>query len=228
LHNTWLNELRGYTYNSKLIDKAFKYLLEEKLRALNYRPIFSPIALIVCHMNKEVLSLGGSTPSDLVLDNFGTWLAAFFRAEVTANKINIPLVEKGGTTRNIAVYGRAATGEIHFNYYPYSVGTKIQIGSSTVAPTRGDYAIGTAFTVAPESELNDTGHGSYAAGGVTFSTSITAGGSGTINESGVFGRWHDQTASSTRYDFMLFHDSISPGVSFSAGQSITIQYSISL
>ena len=105
-------------------------------------------------------------------------------------------------------------------------GTQFQLGSSTTAPTRADYKINTALGTAPESGLFSTGIGSYASGYVSIGGAISAGGSGTVNETGVFGYWFSAT-NSTPYSFMLFHDVLSSGVSYVAGNTLYVSYSIS-
>lgn len=173
----------------------------------------------------KVKAQGSSKPNNLILDNFGTWLAAFIQAITEATR-TITLTDDGGTSRTVYIYGETA---YLFNYPDGAVdiGTQLRVGSGSTAPARDDYAIETAFATSPESTYFDTGTGSYAAGAISLSGSITAGGSGTIREVGLFGYW-TAVAAGTRYRFMLFHDALSPAVSFSAGDIIGVSYSITL
>jgi len=174
---------------------------------------------------------GKSRRRNLILDNFGKFLAGLISYVATGSKLAISLVDDGGVSQTIAVHSSdpyAATSVL-FNFAKsVDVGGMMRIGSGTTPPARGDYKIETPFTVAPESDYFEAGTASYAAGVITISAGITAGGSGTINETGFFGKMTDGGDYTVSRMIMLFHDAISPSVSFSAGDSITVEYSISL
>ena len=224
----WLKDLRGHTYNQRLVDQAFKYIIEEKKRAFaNIRGRTpGPETCLVTAQDrfKQVTDIGGSLPSDLVLDNFGTWLAALIRAPVNAT-ITASLTDSGGTARSTAIYTTGAGGAV-FNYDAGSgsLGTQLQVGSSSTAPARTDYVIGTAFGGAPESGLFDTGTGSSAAGVIAASGSIVAGAAITVRETGFYARWYSAAAVRT---LMLFHDAVTETV-FAAGAPVTVQWTITL
>jgi hypothetical protein len=111
-------------------------------------------------------------------------------------------------------------------------GTLLQLGSSTTAATRIDYKINTALGTAPESGLFATGNGVYGgssgsgAASMSFSGSVSAGGTGTVNEAGFFGQF--TMISGTITTFMLFHDVLSSGVAYVAGNILPLSYSIQL
>jgi len=170
----------------------------------------------------RIIARGKSKPRNLILNNFGVWLAGLIRTPVTG-LTTITLKDDGGADRTFYVYH---TGTGAFNAANTTLGTNFRVGSSVAAPARTDYTIGAGFPTAPESGLFGTGSGSYAAGVISFSAAITAGGSGTVNECGFYGRWFD-TGGALR-NIMLFHDLISPGVSFTPGQIITVSCTITL
>jgi len=172
---------------------------------------------------------GQSKWRNLILDNFGLLLAGLISHHDVTTTTHVGLVDDGGVSRDVAVATYRPETTDHYVFVHTSgsdIGGHMRIGSGTTAPARGDYGIETPFTVAPESDYFDAGTGVYSAGTITISGSITAGGSGTINEAGFFFKLRD--AASLLRIIMLFHDAISPGVSFSAGDPITVEYSISL
>ena len=61
-----------------------------------------------------------------------------------------------------------------------------------------------------------------------FSEAISAGGSGTVNETGFFGYWWFQDNSGTLHTYMLFHDILGAGVAFVAGNTINLSYATTM
>ena len=118
--------------------------------------------------------------------------------------------------------------EFGYERFVYNTGTKFQVGSSTTAAARTQYAIQAAFSTAPESSQFSTGAGSYAAGGGVMSCAgaIAAGGSGTINEVASFGYW--PYSSSNMCTVMLTREVLGSGVSFSSGNAIVCTLSINI
>ena len=100
----------------------------------------------------------------------------------------------------------------------------MQVGSGSTAPTRTDFDIETAFGTSPESAKFNSSVPVYSDVNFNFKNSgqITAGGSGTVNESIFEIIWRDQ-GSVNRF-FVLYRDAISPGVPFVASQSIFLEY----
>ena len=178
--------------------------------------------------NRKIIDVGFNDPKDLILDNFGKWLAAFVRSPIAGSGKTVVLPDSSNTNRTLYIYDMDATTTHGFQYGAAGgspTGTQVQVGSGSSDPARSDYAIQTAFGAAPENAAFDTGSGSYSSGYVSFSGAITAGGSGTINETGFFGKWYLYNAS---YLFMLFHDKLTSGVAFTAGQTLNVSYSIEL
>lgn len=173
---------------------------------------------------------GESKWGNLITDQFGTWLAGFFRTPSSGNILQVTMAADDGADDSLCIYFDGAADNRLFNESTssaVSIGSQIKVGSGSTAPARDDTNIETAFGTAPESGAFDTGTGSYSAGNITVSGSITAGGAGTINETGFFGAWRVYNTDNQAL-YLLFHDAISPGVPFVAGQSITDEYVVAL
>lgn len=164
-----------------------------------------------------------SKPKNLILDNFGKWLAGFIRAPVAADT-NVTLVDVANNSVAIKVFDDATS---HFNMHSggKALGTQIQLGDDNTAATRSDYKVGSALASAPESSPFDTGTGSYSSGSITLSGSVTMGGAETVWEGILIGQWR---YSDTPTDFALFHDVLASSVSFALGDGCTAQYVITL
>jgi hypothetical protein len=201
----------------------------------------SAVVAAVNPKNKKILDIGFNTPEDLILDNFGKWLAAIIQTPTAwfANTsfATVTLKDTANTDRAVPTYANAVSSYMAaFNSMASSTttltGTKLQVGSGTTAAARSNYTIQTAFGSAPENTRFPTGPGSYASGYVVVSGSVAAGGSGTVNETGFFGTWNYGTpGTSSGYgvaDFMLFHDILGSGVAFAAGNLLMTSYSINL
>jgi hypothetical protein len=204
-----------------MADEAFKILLEEKRRALGYLPRLSETSFVVVTERDEILGIGGSTPNDADLNNFGRVFAALFSPPASVSGCTDYNLTNG--TRTLYIYGPSYT----YLFTGGNSGTQMQVGQGAYGGL-ADYNIGSAFPTSPESGRFSTGTGSWAAGTITVSGSITAGGSGTISESGLFAYWNYGTGSWTYDTFMICHDNVSPTVPFTAGKSITVQYSWSM
>jgi len=220
LNDGWEKQFLGYTFTKRLEQRLIAEHRERILKEINHR-IFETVIVSVVDKGRRIKGLGLSSPNDLILDNFGTWLAGLIRAPIAASE-SVSLKDSGGSTRTVLTYA----ANMHFNDSDSEVGTYLQVGSGTTPPARADYSITTAFLTAPESSFFDTGSGSYSVGAISFSGSITAGGSGTVNETGFFARW--VISGLPAYQFMLFHDVLGTGVPFTAGEIITVSYSINL
>jgi len=154
--------------------------------------------------------------SDLVLDNFGKWLAALIRpVPGVATSKNVTLKDTGNADRTFAVFSTAG-----FNYT--LAGTKIGVGSSGTAAARTDYNLGAIL-----GSLENTTDGVWtsSSGQVTLSGSVFLSAGGTVRETGFFGRWKD--TGDVYRDIMLFHDVVSD-VIIGAGKYAFVQYTIQL
>ena len=183
--------------------------------------------VIVRDVDGELEAIGESDPKDLFTDNMGFIIANWFKA-VTANDAHtFTLNDTSNTSRTVTLYSGNTVGTWYGANNGVALGSQIQIGSSLVAPTRADPTLGTAFGTAPESAPFNTGTGLYTAGSgnISLSATIVSGGSGTINEDGLFLVWFSNSAGLPE-TFMIAHDVITPGVAFTPGKSITVQWSI--
>lgn len=201
--------------------------LDEIIRESNkLRMPFQHFAtIIISQGDKNIIQgIGQSRPNNLILDQFGTWLAGLIRAPVLA-RTQITLQDITDTTRTVGMYDKEMQSNVFNQYTNYVLGTQLQVGAGVTAPTRADFNIETALGTAPEDALFDTGSGSYAGGAISFAGAITAGGAGTINEVGYFSKWRYTSAAGT---FMLFHDKLVSGEAFVAVQTITVAYTINL
>jgi hypothetical protein len=179
------------------------------------------VALSILNSKGKIESVGINKPDDLILDNFGYWLAGIYRKPVLLASTSVSLKDTSNTS--LAVY----TYDSSFPFSTGTSGTVIKVGSDDTAPARDDYNITAAFGTSPESDYIDTNTGSYAATHATFSGSVTAGGAGTTKETGVYGLWRS-TGAGILYYFMLFHDILDTPQAFTAGQIINVSYSIDI
>jgi len=203
--------------------------INERIReSIKLRSPFQHFATVMIQEPKGIIKgIGQSKRNNLILDNFGIWLAAMFRAPVINVTKTVVLVGDDGANNDVCTYGKAAAGKTPFLCETTTVGTRIFIGSGVVAATRADFHVTTPFIVAPEDDFFDSGTGSYGAGSVGIAGAIVSGGAGTVNEVGMYGRWYEETGD-TEDDHMLFHDILVSGEAFVLGETITVTYTIAL
>lgn len=182
-------------------------------------------------LNERTGRFGASRWNNLITDQFGEWLAAWFRAPVTSAVTTIAIAADDGVDDTLEIYHDGTADDNAFNESTGigapGTGTAFQLGSGSTTPARADYAIETAFATAPEDDQFDSATGSYAAGAITVTGAVTAGGAGTVNEAGLFASWRIQNTNNAAY-YLLFHDAISPGVTFVATDPLAVTCQISL
>jgi len=169
--------------------------------------------------------------SDLILDNFKLMLATLMTPEemiAEGADRSETLVDYGGTARSVPIWanklissgqGLSFTG---FHRSPDSlIGVRIIVGTSTVSPTRADYALGAA--VATGSPTRSVG-----ADYISWAVSITLTTAADIAEAGmsIFVNVAS-TAATLWYQFLLFRDTFTP-VSVPAGGTISVTYTLTL
>jgi len=208
----------------QLIGRQYPKNIDELIReSIKLRSPFQHFSTVIISDHDIVKGIAQSKPNNLILDNFGTWLAGLIRAPVVGNK-TISLQDDGDVSRDVMTF---ATTAVAFNTHgAKTLGTGIKVGAGNTPAARDDFDIETAFIVAPEDDIFDTGTGSYAGGAVSVGGVITAGGAGTINETGLYGVWLITAA--TEHNFMLFHDILVSGEAFVLGNTITVAYTINL
>jgi len=234
--NDLLNSLIGKSFNQKSKFEAEKILDEIHSKAQS-RMISKRVLCYIVDKN-EIKGVGGSTLmkdkngkiiSNLILDQFGKFLTAIFPKQSTLAVI-ATLKDSSGIDRSMGIYDSHAQSPALFNArIGTGLGMQIQVGSGSTPPTRIDFRIETAFGTAPESigfiapsnPVWNSGLGNF-----KYTASISAGGSGTINESVCIALWED-TGNILR-TFILFRDIISPAKSFIVGQTIALEYTIQL
>lgn len=180
----------------------------------------SCVAVLRSENDTRIKEIGFNLPDDMFLNNWGTLLGSIIHGN------------QGGITGYV-VYDETNTARTSdSSYYPLfsnqdtSRFFSIQFGSGTTAAARNNYAIQTAFATSPESTKFQCGPGAYASGVISFGNLITAGGSGTINEIGLFTQ---QRMNDTVYrHYMITHDILSSGVAFVAGNPLVGTFAINI
>lgn len=229
-NNDPLKSLIGRSYNQKSKFEAEKILTE--IHSIATLRTISKMALCYVTDKDEIKGVGGSTllknkktgevVSNLILNNFGLFLAAMFKPEITSN-VAASLLDTVGGTDIVNLYGGTLFNNNNF------AGMSIQVGQGITPPARTDFVIETVFGTAPESaRVVLTGNPVYSTSSFNFKclSSFNAGGVGTISESMLLARWDDSLSASGIY--ALFHDAISPAVSFVIGQSIAVEYTVQI
>jgi len=221
--NEYLNQYIGKTSSQKLLFDANKYLFEEKLKKASNSIMETCLVHVENPLTKEIIGIGGSTPNDLILDNWGLLFARHWRLVFNTDS-NVILTDNTGASETLAFVRQSAGTNQFNNTVAGSGGARIQIGSGSTTPARTDFTVSTPFITAPENGLivNTIGILDVPNGTVKVQAFILAGGSGTINEAGHFCQW----ANSSNIDkfFMIAHDLISPAVPFIINQTITIEW----
>jgi len=169
--------------------------------------------------------------SDLILDNFRKCLlfGILGKANVEVKDATVSLTDEGGASRSPWVAydyaGDAVIRSIALSVLHSSAVTerKIAIGTGTVAPTRGDYALGTKVgesvyvTVAEFSDY------------VTYAASITLTTAYDITEAGLFRRFRGGSATGDAggYWFLMFRDTFS-AVPVPAGGTVSVTFKVTI
>jgi len=169
---------------------------------------------------------------DLILDNFRDIIAEVFYPFVTLGNNawrTAAVVDVGGTARSIAVFSSANTFDpgyagnfLHRRYYGYDVGVRIAIGTSTIAPTRGDYKLGAQVAMGTPTQTIGADY-------ISWAISLTLVEAADIAEAGMRLRCivAGYAATPTYGDILLFRDTFTP-VSVPAGGTISITYTLTL
>ncbi len=224
--NDLLNSLIGQSFNQKSKFEAYKILKQIHKQADQYS-----MEKALCYIVEEgeIKGVGGSSlmkekktgkiVSDLILNQFGIFMSGIL---------------KGGSSQNIQVMQDSFNNPETFRIYSASVTTMfnsfnvrrmlLQVGSGTTPPARSDFNIETPFGTFPESTNFESALPIYNPALANFKNlgSITAGGSGTVNESKLRAFWINSAGQAR--DITLFRDIISPGQAFVASETIALEY----
>ena len=232
--NDPLNSLIGKSYNQKSQFEAEKILKE--IHKGYFSSWSKAIVYCIDPKTKEILGVGGSSllydkktkriQSDLILDNFGKFMSAWF-TRVSGVNSNAVLQANDASFGSYAIYVMSGGGA-EYNTF---IGARIQLGSGSVI-ARSDFTVTTPFVTSPESLiLNVLSTGIFTSGTGKITSIITGhsptGGSGTIAETGLYFSWGVLPVGNFRL-VMMYHDLISPTVSFSPAQQIITNYTIQL
>jgi len=226
--NDLLNSLIGQSFNQRTKFQAEKILTEIHSKAQD-RSIGKMTLCYIVDKN-EVLGVGGSTLlkdkngkiiSNLILDQFGIWLAGIFKGGLLSNTVVIK--DETNTDRTLRIY---STGNTFQN--KDSLRALFRVGSGTTAPIRTNLALETPFVTLPESSSIESSIPIFNSGLGNFKQvgSITAGGAGTINETILLVIWRDVVPADRV--ITLFRDIISPAQPFIVGQSIALEYTVQI
>jgi len=152
--NDPLKELIGQSFNEKSKLEAERILDEIHSKALQ-RTIGKKLLCYVVDKG-ELKGVGGSSlmkdkngkiVSNLILTNYGNWLAAMFVEQGATGGVGptFSATDVSSAVRTLRLY--ADSGGPEFNPYNFSAngGVLMQVGSGTTPPTRADLAIETAF-----------------------------------------------------------------------------------
>ncbi len=223
--NDLLNSLIGQSFNEKSKFEAYKILKEIHSKA--QRRSIDKKALCYVVDKNEILGVGGSTlmkekktgkiESNLILDNFGKWLSANWKGGTLG--LGVALLDEFGTPRFFNIYTNT-------NQYNNASAFRflMQVGAGTTAPARTDFDLETPFVTGTEALRFESTIPFYNATVFNFKNtgSVTAGGTGTVNEAVIQPIWRDSALASRVVT--LYHDLISPGVPFIPGQTIALEY----
>lgn len=226
--NDPLNSLIGQSFNQKSKLAAEKILDEIHIVAQS-RTIGKKVLCYIVDKN-EIKGVGGSTlmkdkdgkiVSNLILDPLGRVLALLFRGHPSPS-ISVGITDEDNIGRAVRCY----TSQNYTNQV--AKGCVHKVGSGSTAPTRTDADTETDFGTSPEDSNTDSSDPVWdsATGTLKSVSSMSAGGSGTVNESVMKNGWNDTTANLRL--FSMFRDIISPALDFIAGQSIVLEYKLQL
>ncbi len=226
--NDLLNALKGQSFNQKSKHEALKILLE-----IHDKTDYVCMEKALCYIVRDGMlkGVGGSTlmedpktgkiHSDLILNNFGIWMSGVYMGGFVGAKTVFNMITSVGNNR--AVVTRNLGLSLLYNN---STGFRslLKVGAGTTAPTRTDFEIETDFGSAPENVLFESSIPTYNNTNFNWNNAgqITAGGSGTVNESVLQVVWRTNDNSSNV--FSLFRDIISPGQAFVASDTIILEY----
>jgi hypothetical protein len=182
-------------------------------------------ALVFAHKpnDSEIKSIGMSCINDLINDNFAKfWGGIISRTSpVTLNRLT------GGSAVLLDLYRQADSfADTNGNNGSHALGCQFAIGSGVATPLRTDTDVQTII----QSIFSPVGNAGWNSGlgqvQVTGNSAVLIG-SGSISETGFFGRWFCNQTNLTEL-FLQSHDLISPSVNFVNGDVATVEYTFQL
>lgn len=212
-------------------------MFDEKNKKFGFSPRFLESSIVIAHENTEITSLStsklfynnkGKLTADLLTRNFNVWLTGFFTSVAQNGERSQIMINESSLSRTVKNVDNANNGGV-WNDTGLTVDahTSFQLGKGTTAVDRDDFTIETPFSVGDQaSKFKPAASGGWNSGtGIvtTSGTVITSTLGGTIGEVGLFGHFG---YSGGEDDFMLCHDNVN--TVFTAGQSVTVEYSFQL
>ena len=177
--------------------------------------------------DKGALQASVTENNDLVMNNFMNFLQSWLSYETpTSAPSTFTMTDTSGTVRTLdgrdsTNTGITCTWACEITSQPYA-GGYIAVGTGTTAPARTDYKLTSQYqslvTVNPPTYDPSTGN-------IIFGVGIIAGAATNIAEAGFFENWY--IGGSAWVDFLMFHDAF-PTIAVSAGNTISVQYTVQL
>ena len=241
--NEYLLDYIGKSNTPNLMKDVNNFLAEQKAKLMrdsyekygSVQKEYVSENAVVCVMpkeSKEILSLGGSIPRDLVLTNLGELWAGIESFTQFSSERNLTSFD--GVTRLMRMNDnrRNRAGALlvpeggGFN----RVNAKIKIGKGSGAVDRSNFKIDTPFTTSPEDDFIFPSEGGWDSinGLAVNQGAIVAGGSGVIFECSLVMSLFQATVNFASFDFLMTRDLVSPGATFGLGQSILVTYTWTL
>jgi len=233
-----LKEFSGKTATKNILNDATKIILENKIHELRTNPRPNCISRVHTESpEKEIINLGGSTPPDLLNNNFLQLLSGISHGRQGVFEFSIPeMINTGGSSiTDLRAFDRWNIGNtpptddnIMWSTFGGAGVCQIQLGQGIAPVLKTDFNIQTAFGVSPESNRITIGVPAYDTllNELPLGIGFSAGGTGTISESGLFENY--MRIGRTGSLHMIAHDNISPVVPFTFGQAIFAQYVFAL
>jgi len=224
LHNDYLLDYIGKSKTQKLTNDLRNYANDCNLR----KSFDFPMSMcdVTPPESNEILSLGMSIPSDLILDNFGIFLAGIIGRATPQILIDTTGVGRSRIFKQLSTLNMFFQTERAFPSTSLPVGWAFQLGQGTTEPERDDFKIETLLGASPENALQSTLQGSFISGLGTVNVAKNypnATGSGTISEMGIFCGTSQYIASPRTSISMMTHDLIDPVVIYNTGQIINLE-----
>ncbi len=234
-----LKEFSGKTATKNILHDATKIILENKMNELRYNPRPNCISRVHTEsLEHEIINLGGSTPPDLLNDNFLAVLAGVSHGRQGVFTYEIPSIINtgGGDISDLRVFDRYNIGngspsddEIMWATLGGAGACQIQIGQGTTNADKADFNIETAFANGgSEDNRNTINNPAYDTinSELPMGVGLTTTGTGDISETGLFENY--MRVGRTNSVHMLARDNISPVVPFTGGQTVFVEYVLAL
>lgn len=194
-------------------------MVSELEKAVIRRPFDVRLEVYPLDERKRRIGKGITKDNDLVLDNFGLWLAGLMRAYSTgAVTTSVTMKDTGGVSRVVQLYSYTYP----FNTYQ-ATGLKVEVGTGATAPARTDYALQTPAGTATALSGNATW--TSAAGTISLAGDVLMEALTTLYEAGLQALWNTDAAYIRT--FLLFHDTFGPVV-IAAGKYAHVAYIITM